>query len=92
MPISGCGYREYYRASAAITSDWSGLMNDTPTSPDTPTTDELAALRAIVEGTARHTGQEFFESLVRHLAAAVGTRYAFVAEFAGRTRVRSLAY
>jgi formate hydrogenlyase transcriptional activator len=67
-------------------------MNDTPTSPGTPTTDELAALRAIVEGTARHTGQEFFHSLVRHLAPAVGTRYAFVAEFAGGTRARTLAF
>src|SRR5260370_928460 len=55
-------------------------MNDTPTSPDIPTMDEIAALRAIVEGTARHTGQEFFQSLVRHLAAAGGTRYAFGAE------------
>ncbi len=67
-------------------------MNDTPTSPDTPSRDELAALRAIVEGTARHTGQEFFQSLVRHLAPAVGTRYAFVAEFAGGTRARTLAF
>jgi PAS domain S-box-containing protein len=67
-------------------------MNDTPTSPDTPSTDELVALRAIVEGTARHTGQEFFHSLVRHLAPAVGTRYAFVAEFAGGTRARTLAF
>jgi hypothetical protein len=49
-------------------------MNDIPTSPDVSLSDELAALRAIVEGTARHTGQEFFQSLVRHLAAAVGTR------------------
>jgi PAS domain S-box-containing protein len=67
-------------------------MNDTPTTPDTPSADELGALRAIVEGTARHTGQEFFQSLVRHLAQAVGTRYAFVAEFAGGTRARTLAY
>src|SRR2546425_9544509 len=67
-------------------------MNDTSTSPDTPSTDELAVLRAIVEGTARHTGQEFFQSLVRHLAAAVGTRYAFVAEFAGPMRARTVAY
>jgi PAS domain S-box-containing protein len=52
----------------------------------------VAALRAIVEGTARNTGQEFFQSLVRHLASAVGTRYAFVAEFAGAMLVRTLAY
>jgi PAS domain S-box-containing protein len=54
--------------------------------------DEVSALRAIVEGTARNTGQEFFQSLVRHLAAAVGTRYAFVAEFSGEMRARTVAY
>jgi len=67
-------------------------MSDKPTTHDTPSTDELTALAAIVEGTARVTGQEFFCSLVRHLAAAVGTRYAFVAEFAGGTRARTLAF
>jgi PAS domain S-box-containing protein len=54
--------------------------------------EELATLRALVEGTARHTGQEFFQSLVRHLARAMATRYAFIAEFAGGTRARTLAY
>src|SRR5438552_4086899 len=67
-------------------------MNDAPAITESPSQDELAALRAIVEGTARNTGQEFFQSLVRHLAAAVGTRYAFVAEFAGATRARTLAF
>jgi PAS domain S-box-containing protein len=70
----------------------SDYLNDTPTISDTPSSDELAALRAIVEGTARHTGQEFFQSLVRHLAAAVGMRYAFVAVFAGSTKARTLAF
>src|SRR6516162_4912268 len=56
------------------------------------TSEELTALRAIVEGTAAHTGEAYFESLVRHLATAVGTRYAFVAEFLDETRVRTLAY
>ena len=67
-------------------------MNDTPTNSDTPSTAELDALRAVVEGTAGHTGDEFFRSLVRHLAAAVGTRYAFVAVFAGGTKARTLAF
>ncbi len=54
---------------------------------------EIAALRAIVEGTARNTGEVFFESLVRHLARAIGVSYAFVAEFAGgNERVRTLAF
>ena len=43
--------------------------------------DELAALRAIVEGTAQSIGAAFFESLVGHLASAMGVSYAFVAEF-----------
>ncbi len=55
--------------------------------------DEIAALRAIVDGTARSTGEIFFQSLVRHLAEAIGVEYAFVAEFAGTfTRVRTLSY
>ncbi len=55
--------------------------------------DELAALRAIVEGTAGSTGAVFFKSLVGQLATALGVSYAFVAEFAGvPTRVRTIAY
>ena len=62
-----------------------------PVQPADPA--EVAALRAIVEGTARQTGEEFFRSLVRNLSAATGVASAFVAEFAGsNTRVRSLAY
>ncbi len=57
-----------------------------------PDRDEVAALRAIVEGTARGTGTEFFQSLVHHLARALDVNYAFVAEFAGSpTRVRTIA-
>src|SRR5215475_2747250 len=67
-------------------------MTHPDSSPNRDISDELSALRAIVEETAHHTGQEFFQSLVRHLAAAVGTRYAFVAVFAGGTRARTLAF
>jgi PAS domain S-box-containing protein len=55
--------------------------------------EEIAALRAIVEGTAHSTGEVFFQSLVRHLAAGLKVSYAFVAEFADiNTRARTLAY
>ncbi|HJZ58482.1 MAG TPA: sigma 54-interacting transcriptional regulator [Gemmataceae bacterium] len=67
----------------------------TSTTPDARPADpdEVAALRAIVEGTARHTGEQFFRSLVRNLSAATGVPSAFVAEFAGSsTRVRTIAY
>ena len=35
-------------------------------------------LRTIVEGMVADTGEEFFRSLVRHLALALNVRYAFV--------------
>jgi PAS domain S-box-containing protein len=38
------------------------------------------ALHAVAEGTAGVTGDDFFRSLVKHLATALGARYAFVAE------------
>lgn len=38
------------------------------------------ALRAVAKGTAATTGDEFFRSLVRHLAAAVGVRFALIGE------------
>src|SRR5262249_3960175 len=67
-------------------------MDDTALNSQTQSTPELDALRAIVEGTAGHTGEEFFRSLVRHLAAVVGTTYAFVAVFIGATKARTLAF
>jgi len=63
--------------------------------PDSTSVDaeELAALQAIVEGTAQTTGEDFFRSLVRNLSLATGVPNAFVAEFAGdKTRVQSLAF
>jgi PAS domain S-box-containing protein len=57
-----------------------------------PTSDELAALRAIDEGTAHSTGEAFFQALVRHLAKVLGVQHALVAEFVSPTRVRTLAY
>jgi PAS domain S-box-containing protein len=71
-------------------------MPITPSSPEPlgPTdAAELAALRAIVEGTAQATGEEFFRALVQTLCLATGVTNAFVAEFAdSETRVRSLAF
>jgi PAS domain S-box-containing protein len=51
-------------------------------------------LRAIVEGTATATGEDFFRSLVRHFTTALNVRYAFVTECLGlpTTRVRTLAF
>src|SRR5262245_45649960 len=54
---------------------------------------DLQALEAVVEGTARGTGQEFFRSLVRHLAEAIDVHYAVVAEFPkAPPHVRTLAF
>jgi PAS domain S-box-containing protein len=51
-------------------------------------------LRKIDEGTAAATGAAFFPSLVKNLAEALQTRYAFISKFVGssRTRVRTLAF
>jgi PAS domain-containing protein len=53
--------------------------------------DDLRALRAVVEGTASGTGQEFFRSLVRHLAEAIDVHYATVCEFKEPPKGRVLA-
>ncbi|HEX4590868.1 MAG TPA: PAS domain S-box protein, partial [Gemmataceae bacterium] len=55
--------------------------------------DDVRTLRAVVEGTARGTGREFFRSLVRHLAEAIDVRFAVVAEFPkAPPHVRTLAF
>jgi PAS domain S-box-containing protein len=47
----------------------------------------------VVEGTACDTGEEFFRSLVRHLAEAIDVPYAVAAEFPdGPPHVRTLAF
>lgn len=43
--------------------------------------EQSGLLRAIVEGTAADTGEEFFRSLVRHLAQALNVRYALIGEW-----------
>lgn len=54
---------------------------------------ELSVLSAIVEGTAKATGEDFFRALVSNLSIATGAANAFIAEFAGtKTRVRTLAF
>jgi PAS domain S-box-containing protein len=48
--------------------------------------------RAIVVATASTTGGDFFPSLVRHMAAALQVRYAFVTECDNRKHARALAF
>src|SRR6266487_1271010 len=83
-------------------SDLTGLLNRKtrrspvgagPESSASTAPDDLRALREVVEGTARGTGQEFFQSLVRHLAEAIDVHYAVVAEFPkAPPHVRTLAF
>jgi formate hydrogenlyase transcriptional activator len=54
--------------------------------------DDIAALRSIVQGVARSTGDDFLRTLVRHLAHVVGTRHAFVAEFVPPQKIRTIAF
>src|SRR5262249_54517026 len=57
--------------------------------------EELTALRAIVEASSHGGGEEYFQALVRHLARAVDARYAFVAEFTSpetHVKARTVAF
>jgi len=54
---------------------------------------EDLALRKILEGTASHTGEDFFRSLVKNLAEALDTKGAWVTEFTSDPRkMRALAF
>src|SRR5581483_8715140 len=48
--------------------------------------------RAIVVGTASATGSDFFPSLVRHMAAALGVRCAFITECDDGKHAKSIAF
>ena len=48
--------------------------------------------RAIVVGTASSTGSDFFPSLVKHMAAALRVRYAFVTSCDDARRAKALAF
>jgi hypothetical protein len=57
--------------------------------------EELTALRAMVEAASHGSGEEYFQAFVRNLAHPVGARYAFVAEFASaeiNTKARAIAF
>ena len=58
-------------------------------------TEEITALRAIVEAYSHGGGEEYFQALVRHLAGAVDAHYAVVAEFSSPesyARARTIAF
>jgi PAS domain S-box-containing protein len=82
-----------YREDPMVTKLSGPGVADRASSEDPTVRDDLRALRDIVEGTARGTGEEFFRSLVRRLASAIDVPYAVVAEFADvNTRVRTVAF
>jgi PAS domain S-box-containing protein len=77
-------------AAAARTAGLA-VMHDTL--PPLQGLDESAALRSIMEGTATHTGDRFFQTLVESLARALGTHGAWVTEYLAESRrLRALAF
>jgi formate hydrogenlyase transcriptional activator len=62
------------------------------TAHSTPLAAASNLLRSLVEGTSAATGDDFFRSLARHAAEAMGAQYAFVAETLNPDESRSLAY
>ena len=66
---------------------------DAPTPVPRPILDEDAALRFLLQGAARETGEAFFRTLVRNLAEALGTFGAWVTEYDPiARRLRALAF
>jgi PAS domain S-box-containing protein len=60
-----------------------------------PITEELAALRAIVDAASCGSGEEYFQALVRALAHAVDTRWTFIAQFVSpenHAKARTIAF
>ena len=58
-------------------------------------TEELAALRAIVDASSHGFGEEYFQTLVRTVARTVDTRWAFIAQFSvpeSHTKARTIAF
>jgi PAS domain S-box-containing protein len=58
-------------------------------------TEELTALRAIVEAASCSSGEEYFQAFVRSLACLVDAHYAFIAEFVSpetSTKARTIAF
>ena len=49
-------------------------------------------LRSLVEGTVASTGADFLRELVKHVAAALGIRYALVGYLLPESRIRTLAF
>src|SRR5437870_11918489 len=68
-------------------------MSETrPIAPPLGGLDEGAALRSILEGTAKETGEGFFVALVENLAKALNTHGAWVTEYIKESRrLRALA-
>ncbi|MBK9306552.1 MAG: hypothetical protein IPM58_05550 [Nitrospira sp.] len=49
-------------------------------------------LRSLVEGTVASTGSDFLRALVKHVAASLDIRYAFVGYLLPESRIRTLAF
>ncbi|MBX3331536.1 MAG: sigma 54-interacting transcriptional regulator [Nitrospira sp.] len=72
---------------------FSMMPHSTDPSPPLQNLEADVALRAILEGTATETGQQFFAALVQNLTKALGTHGAWVTEyFPEKRRLRALAF
>lgn len=83
---------QVHKASGQATDNYEPLKGSEVSSE---TTEELTALRAIVEASLCSSGEEYFQALVHSLACLVDAHYAFIAEFASpetTTRARTISY
>src|SRR6058998_2253670 len=82
MPPGAVSFRGLRAPSTGPAARWypMGDLGQVSDQQDKQKLPEDAALRAIVEGVESETGEQFFASLVKHLASALRAQYAFVSE------------
>jgi hypothetical protein len=93
-----CGLRRQAGAYDSNTKSWKKTAKRTTSKQydelSHPVTEELTALRAIVDAASYGSGEEYFQALVRTLARVVDTRWAYIAQFASpetHTKPRTIA-
>ncbi|HMM72932.1 MAG TPA: PAS domain-containing protein, partial [Rhodocyclaceae bacterium] len=83
LHMRGVGGREIIVEATTIPIEFGGKAAMLTVQRDISSSRRMEiALRGIVEGTSSVTGADFLQSLVRHLAAGTGMRYAFIGELA----------
>jgi len=85
--------RRIFALLPAQRTEYFPMADSHPLTPPLKGLDEGAALRSILEGTAKETGERFFAALVENLAKALNTHGAWITEYIQECRrLRAIAF